>query len=446
MSEEVIFANPELPSNDATVTTQNLGVALGMVILSGGATSIGAAVVYIPSLVNLANNKTLAISLGLSTGVMLFVSFVEIFGKSQKSFKEAGFEPDIAFVLAMVAFFAGTILMLVSHYAMDKLLGGHAHEVRSSVPKSIRTESTDDVETPAQGPLATEDDDDYKEETDSTCDLHESSGEHEPNCHHPDLPDDSSWGAMMIPCCVSTKKKNVPRQLIYQANHHEIPPSNSQDDASNNEDKLTKLNKLHQMAKEMKDFEEKKKERDICLMSGIPEAVVHANQHFEGLQELEQQRQERDCMMPMSYKTAFAIALHNFPEGLATFVATLGDAKMGLVMAIGIAIHNIPEGLAVALPLYYATGNRTKAFLVASLSGFTEVVAALLGWAVLATAFSPTLYAVVFGIVSGMMVLISVRELMPTAHKHDPDDKYVTISIVVGMMVMALSLALIALV
>lgn len=93
----------------------NVGIALGLVILAGGATSVGAAVVYIPSLVNLANSKTLAISLGLSAGVMLFVSFVEIFTKSQESFEKAGHDPDKAFALAIVAFFAGTALMMVSH-------------------------------------------------------------------------------------------------------------------------------------------------------------------------------------------------------------------------------------------------------------------------------------------------------------------------------------------
>lgn len=94
----------------------NLGVALGLVVLAGGATSIGAAVVYIPSLVNLANSKTLAVSLGLSAGVMLFVSFIEIFGKSQLSFEEAGYEPEQAYALAMVAFFAGAFLMMVGSF------------------------------------------------------------------------------------------------------------------------------------------------------------------------------------------------------------------------------------------------------------------------------------------------------------------------------------------
>jgi zinc transporter, ZIP family len=144
----------------------------------------------------------------------------------------------------------------------------------------------------------------------------------------------------------------------------------------------------------------------------------------------------------MGLKTALAIGLHNFPEGLATFVAALSDPKVGAVLAVAIAIHNIPEGLCVALPIYYATGNRLKGFLWALLSGASEFVAALLGWAVLANSFSDDLYAVLFGLVSGMMVTISVRELLPTAHFYDPDDSVVTYSFIAGMILMALSLVL----
>merc|ERR1712125_46693 len=104
----------------------------------------------------------------------------------------------------------------------------------------------------------------------------------------------------------------------------------------------------------------------------------------------------------MGINTAAAIAIHNFPEGLATFVATLAEPAVGATLAIAIAIHNIPEGLCVALPIYYATGSRLKAFLWAVLSGASEIIAALLGWAVLSTVVDDSTYAVLFGLVSGM--------------------------------------------
>lgn len=129
-------------------------------------------------------------------------------------------------------------------------------------------------------------------------------------------------------------------------------------------------------------------------------------------------------------------------QGLATFVATLNDPKVGAVLAIAIAIHNIPEGLCVAMPIYYATGKRWKAFAWACLSGASEPVAALLGWIVLAKSFSDSIYAVLFGMVAGMMVVISARELLPTAHRYDPEDSVATFSFIGGMMIMAASLVL----
>jgi len=151
---------------------------------------------------------------------------------------------------------------------------------------------------------------------------------------------------------------------------------------------------------------------------------------------------EKKRLINTSLNTAVAIALHSFPEGLATFVAALEDPAVGAVLALAIAIHNIPEGLCVAMPVYYGTGNRWKVFMWAVFSGLSEPFAALIGWAVLAGSFSQTLYGVLFGIVAGMMIMISVRELLPTAHRYDPKDTVVTYSFSFGMIVMALSLTL----
>lgn len=152
--------------------------------------------------------------------------------------------------------------------------------------------------------------------------------------------------------------------------------------------------------------------------------------------------EEKDRLHKMGLNTAIAIGLHNFPEGLATFVAALQDPKVGAILAIAIAIHNIPEGLCVALPIYYASGNRLKGFFWALLSGASEFVAALLGWIVLANTFSESAYAILFGLVAGMMIMISMKELLPTAHIYDNGDSVVSYSFIVGMVVMALSLCL----
>lgn len=151
---------------------------------------------------------------------------------------------------------------------------------------------------------------------------------------------------------------------------------------------------------------------------------------------------ENKRLVRMGINTAVAIGLHNFPEGLATFVAALDDPRVGAILAFAIAIHNVPEGLCVALPIYYATGKRLNAFLWALLSGASEFIAALLGWAVLANSFSGNLYGFLFGLVTGMMVIISIRELLPTAHFYDPEDTVVTYSYIGGMAVIAFSLVL----
>lgn len=65
---------------------------------------------------------------------------------------------------------------------------------------------------------------------------------------------------------------------------------------------------------------------------------------------------------------------------------------------------SIPEGVAVAMPIYYATGSKPKAFFWASLSGMTELFGAALGWVVLRKVFNELVYGILFGLISGMMV------------------------------------------
>jgi zinc transporter ZupT len=155
-----------------------------------------------------------------------------------------------------------------------------------------------------------------------------------------------------------------------------------------------------------------------------------------------QEQVEEKKLAVLGYNTAIAIGIHNFPEGLATFVAALEDPRVGAVLAVAIAVHNIPEGLCVSLPIYYATGSRIKGFMWGLLSGASEILAALLGWIILASVLSPITYAVLYSLVAGMMVIISIHQLLPTAHVYDPEDKYVTYSFIGGMGILALSLVL----
>lgn len=139
--------------------------------------------------------------------------------------------------------------------------------------------------------------------------------------------------------------------------------------------------------------------------------------------------------------SALAIAIHNFPEGLATFAAALKDPSLGIPIAVAIAIHNIPEGIAVSIPIYYATGNRKKAFLYSFLSGLAEPLGALLGFLLLSSFFNDTIFGILFAMVAGIMVFISLDELLPTASEYGEHHLSVY-GLVAGMIVMAVSLQL----
>ena len=143
----------------------------------------------------------------------------------------------------------------------------------------------------------------------------------------------------------------------------------------------------------------------------------------------------------MGLFTALAIGIHNFPEGLATFTAALTDPHLGVAIATAIAIHNIPEGIAVSVPIYFATGSRRKAFKLSFLSGLAEPIGALVGYLILMPFFSPTVFGVLFAGVAGIMVFISVDELLPAAEEFG-EHHLTIIGLIAGMAVMALSLLL----
>jgi len=138
--------------------------------------------------------------------------------------------------------------------------------------------------------------------------------------------------------------------------------------------------------------------------------------------------------------TALTIALHNFPEGLVTFLAALADWKVGVATAFAIAMHNIPEGISISIPYYYASESRWKAFILAFLSGVAEPIGALIGWAILGDVWGHDIFGVMFGLTAGVMVFISFHELLPLARKNDPDDKVTTAMVFIGMLVMDVSL------
>ncbi|MFO7868534.1 MAG: zinc transporter ZupT [Bacteroidales bacterium] len=143
----------------------------------------------------------------------------------------------------------------------------------------------------------------------------------------------------------------------------------------------------------------------------------------------------------MGMFSALAIAIHNFPEGLATFFATLQDPQLGIGIGIAIAIHNIPEGIAISTPIYFATKNKKKAFSLSFLSGLSEPIGALIGYYLLFNYLNDSLFGYIFAGVAGIMVYISLDELLPMAEEYGEHHRTIW-GLIIGMIVMALSLIL----
>jgi len=361
------------------LTLDDAPVGFGLVCGAGGATMIGAIIVFIPWCIERMNSTFLAGALALAAGVMTYVSMIEIFVKSNDSFKQAlndGYsycddpheKEKWAYLYATLCFFGGVIFNACLGLLTDLL----------------------DETTPVQSPLG-------------------------------------------------SSKSATPESTVTAP---EMP-----------------------MQKELDGCSQPSSERFCSMGSGSGAAINTASgsgvghgvggtfgvadQHGVGVgvdpfdKEAMQDPETQKALMKMGLRTALAIAIHNFPEGLATFVGTLEDSKVGAALAIAIGIHNIPEGLCVAMPVYYATGSALQAFAWAALSGVSEIVGAGLGWGVLYNVDDMDYaYGALFGIVGGMMVHISIKDLFPTALRYDKTG-WVTITFFfIGMAIMALSLVL----
>ncbi len=182
----------------------------------------------------------------------------------------------------------------------------------------------------------------------------------------------------------------------------------------------------------------------IFLIALIDKLVpAYENPHEMNIEKKIDKSSDKDKsrLLRMGVFSALAIGIHNFPEGLATFMSGLTDPTLGISIAVAIAIHNIPEGLAVSAPIYYATKSRKKAFILSFLSGLAEPVGALIGYFLLRKFFNDLTFGFVFASVAGVMVYISLDELLPTAEEYG--EHHLAIGgLIAGMLIMAISLLL----
>ena len=175
----------------------------------------------------------------------------------------------------------------------------------------------------------------------------------------------------------------------------------------------------------------------MCLIDRLmPEAEnphhVHEPSEIIGLR-------KDGALMRTGLFTALAIGVHNFPEGLATFAATLSSVKLGVMVALAIAIHNIPEGIAVAMPIFYATGSKKKAFIWSFFSGLAEPIGGLISFLILMPFLTERFLASLLSCVAGIMIYISLDEILPAAHRYGHEHSVIS-GIILGFVVMAMSL------
>lgn len=178
------------------------------------------------------------------------------------------------------------------------------------------------------------------------------------------------------------------------------------------------------------------------FLIALIDKLIPSDENPHEVKSVEQMKSLPDAksrLMRTGLFTALAIGIHNFPEGLATFVSALQAPALAIPIVFAIAIHNIPEGIAVSVPIYYATGDKKKAFLYSFVSGLSEPVGALVGYLILLPIMSDTVYGILFAAVAGIMVFISIDELLPSAQEYG--EHHLSIyGMVGGMAVMALSL------
>lgn len=354
------------PACAASDADGNVGLAFGIVTAAGLSTTLGAALAFVMPYKRGSKNLFLAACLSIAAGVMIYVSFVEIFGfKAVTEFEKCSGE-RYAYLYASLCFFGGIVIT----YLFDIAL--HFFENLISKKKAKRASTKSALSTPT-------------------------------NSSPPDSASNSTIDAPRA-------DPSVPYAQTHDVEANELT---SQDHVQPQEpDEPIEI--LHDVG------------HDGHMVAGI----------------YEEHGRDAKALIRMGIFAGIALGFHNFPEGLATFIAVLEEPSVGISVAIAIGIHNIPEGICVAMPIYYATGSRKKAFFWATLSGMTELLGALLGWAILRRVITPVVYGVLFGIVAGMMIYISFKELLPTAHRYDPEDKVTTYGLIFGMVVMAISLVL----
>ncbi|KAI8472349.1 MAG: ZIP zinc transporter-domain-containing protein [Monoraphidium minutum] len=395
------------------------GIALAMCLAAGLCTVAGGALVFV---VKGANRSFLSASLGLAAGVMVYVSFVEILGVSAlESFKAAGASPPAAARYATFGFFGGALLTWLLGKLADGLMGSG-----DALARLRRRLARRKVAAAGGG----------GEESSSEC-------------------DGSPHGARVeIALSMSDLEAAHPK-----ADASSGPPAGA------GHPRRRSLGHghghPHTAAAARPTIADPEFWCAACRRGcacGRPEAGGPDGEPLLGDSdgggggasdgapagaEMDVGEGGAAALSKLGLLAALAIGIHNLPEGVATFIAAVQSPALGALIVVAIALHNIPEGICIAMPIYYSTGSRWRALAFCLAAGMAEPLGGLLGWAALSRAgATPLALAVMFSVVSGMMVFISLAELLPTALRYDPGGRLATAGLYSGMAIMAASLML----
>lgn len=170
----------------------------------------------------------------------------------------------------------------------------------------------------------------------------------------------------------------------------------------------------------------------VIIAGGLNKFVPQLN--------IKEENEKYDCqnLFRVGFISTLAIAIHNFPEGIATFMAGYNDLSLGISVAIAISLHNIPEGITVAMPIYFSTRSMTKAFKYTFLSGIVEPIGALLTFLILRPYINDFSLGAVFSLISGIMLYISIEELIPSSRQYNYIKTAIT-STFIGIVIMPLT-------
>lgn len=183
------------------------------------------------------------------------------------------------------------------------------------------------------------------------------------------------------------------------------------------------------------------------FITAIIEKLVHKyGGHYHGHYGHDHDHDNDNCengehLSKLGLMSAVAIAIHNLPEGLAIFTAGLKDISVSVPIAAAVILHNIPLSIAISVPIYYSTGSKKKAFLYSLFVGFCQPLGAIIGYLILSNFFNDLVFGILFSIVAGIMIFVSLDELLPSSQKYE--DHHISVyGAIVGMMVMALSMSI----